>query len=247
MLQPGQLISEKYRVLEEAGAGELGPLYRVQELETGKVCALKIIKLPDDADRDLLRRLLEDVDRIENLKGPHIIPPGRVEGADGNQPYVVREFLEGVTLEELIRKEAPVPFHRACSIARQVAQALETAHHAGIVHGDLKPSRILLVPGDGAEIVKVLGFGFFTLKQNYFLELSKLALKDGDHPLMGAPEYISPEQAIGTGAEGLDGRSDLYSLGIIWHQMLTGEVPFRGQNTMEILLAHLFTAPPPLH
>lgn len=243
MLQADQLINEKYRVLDQAGTGDLGPVYRVLDVETEKICALKTLQLPGGTSQNLFVRLLEDTDKIQNLRHPHIVSPGRLEEMEGSQPFFVREFFEGITLKELIQKEAPLPIHRACSIARQIAQALEAAHHAGIVHGDLKPSSVLLVSEDSGESAKVLGFGLFSIKQDRFVDLSRLALKDGVHHLIGAPEYISPEQAMGSSAEVLDGRSDLYSLGVIWHQMLAGEAPFRGDNAMEILLAHLFTEP----
>ncbi len=244
MFNDSQLIDGRYRILQQIAEGDLGPVYMATDMETGGLCAVRPISPSEGADLDELK---QEAGRIQALEHPNIVPPGALNVA-GQQAFLVRDFIEGNTLEELIRWEAPLTLARSCSLARQIAMALEAAHHAGLVHGDLKPANILLADHDGEVSVRVLGFGTLALKKGRFINLARLAVEveDGGRRLFGAPEYISPEQAMGTGTESLDGRSDLYSLGVILYRMLAGELPFQGNTPMEVLLAQIFTEPPPL-
>lgn len=241
MSDENELMDGRYRILQPIGEGDLGAVYMATDMETGQICALKPIQPPDEATLEEVR---QETARIQALDHPHIAPPGVLSGQ--HEPYLVRDFIEGKTLDEVLRWEAPLTLARACSLAKQIAMALEAAHHAGMIHGDLKPARVLLTGNQGEETVRVLGFGILPLKKSRFINLARLAVEDGGGPLFGSPEYISPEQAMGTSPDALDGRSDLYSLGVILYQMLAGELPFKGGSPMEALLAQIFTEPAPL-
>lgn len=241
MLNKSELIDGRYRILQPIGEGELGPVYMTTDMETGRICALKPIQPSDEA---ALEEVRQEIERIQALEHSHIAPPGVLSGQ--RELYLVREFIEGKPLDEALRWEAPLTLARACSLAKQIAMALEAAHHAGLIHGGLKPSRILLTEDQGEETVRVLGFGMLPLKKGRFINLARLAVEDGSGKLFGTPEYISPEQAMGTSAEALDGRADLYSLGVIFYQMLAGELPFKTGAPMETLLAQIFSEPAPL-
>lgn len=241
MLNPSELIDGRYRILQPIGEGELGTIYMASDLETGRLCALKPIP---QADETVLEEVRQEIERIQALEHAHIAPPGVLRG--GQDLYLVRDFIEGKPLDEVLRWDAPLTLARACSLAKQIAMALEAAHHAGLIHGGLKPARIILTFNEGEETARVLGFGMLPLKKSRFINLARLAVEDGSGRMFGAPEYIAPEQAMGTSAEALDGRADLYSLGVIFYQMLAGELPFKSGPPMETLLAQIFSEPAPL-
>jgi serine/threonine protein kinase len=238
MFTEGQIVKGQYRILGEIAQGELGPVYRAIDLNSRSACVLKSLCLNGAAEVEPLKQELE---KIQALRHSNIASAGEVEETEDHQFFIHREFLDGVTLEEVIWKQAPLPLSRACTIAKQIARALESAHHAGIIHGNLTPSKVLLVSEEGEERIKVLGFGTLTLKKDRFIDLARLALRNGGAPVFGDPEYISPEQAVGMAADALDGRSDLYSLGVILYQMLTGDLPIEGSNAMETVLGHVFS------
>ncbi len=240
MFTEGQIVKGQYRILGEIAQGELGPVYRAIDLNSRSACVLKPLCLNGAAEIEPLKQELE---KIQALRHSNIASVGEVEETEDHQFFIHREFLDGVTLEEVIWKQAPLPLSRACTIAKQIARALESAHHAGIIHGNLTPSKVLLVSEEGEEHIKVLGFGTLILKKDRFIDLARLALRNGGAPIFGDPKYISPEQAVGMAADALDGRSDLYSLGVILYQMLTGDLPIQGSNAMETALGHVFSEP----
>ncbi|MGH9405186.1 MAG: protein kinase domain-containing protein [Terriglobia bacterium] len=235
-----QIINGRYRIGDKAGEGDLGPVYRAfDEIEPSRpALALRPITLPHASDAE---NLAEADRQIVALNEPDVAPPGTIEKTPEGQFFLVRGFIEGVTLAQLISEHAPLPLSRSCSLALRIAAALEPVHHAGLIHGNLKPANILVTHEKGEEGVKVLGLGTLSLKKDHFISLARLAVGVDGQPLFGTPEYLSPDQALGTSPEALDGRSDLYALGVILYQMLTGELPHRGGSPMDVLLAQIFT------
>lgn len=241
MFSEGQLAAERYILQAKLADGRLGPVFRAVDVQSGNAVALRPIVLPSSGAEALERDLRE----IADLRHPNIAS-GELQFAEDHQPFLAYEFIDGKSLEALIRDEGPLALPRACSLGRQIAGALEAAHHAGIIHGDLKPSSVLVTGGPDEEIIKVCGFGTYSLKRDRFVSLVRLAMPPDGKTLFGLPEYIAPEQALGTSGDALDGRSDLYSLGVILYQMLTGAVPHLGPSPMETLLAKIFAAPAPI-
>src|SRR5579875_1672123 len=193
MFTEGQIIKGQYRILNEIAQGELGPVYRAIDLNSRSACVLKPLCLNGAAEIEPLKQELE---KIQALRHSNIASVGEVEETEDHQFFIHREYLDGVTLEEVIWKQAPLPLSRACTIAKQIARALEAAHHAGIIHGNLTPSKVLLVSEEGEERIKVLGFGTLTLKKDRFIDLARLPMRNGGAPVFGDQEYISPQQAV---------------------------------------------------
>jgi serine/threonine protein kinase len=245
MLVESQVINGKYRIVEEIDQGDLGPVYQAVDVESGEVCTLRLISLVLGSDTSTKGLLVQEAASVEKLHHPHVMPFGEVSETDDGQTFAVRPFIEGRTLADLLRLEGRLSLERASHIGQQIASALEAAHNAGMVHGNLQPANVLLTVDKEKELVKVLGFGTFYVLQSRFLDMARLAVSEPGH-LLGAAEYISPELATGTEAKTLDGRSDIYSLGMLLYEMLAGETPFHGKSTMEVLLAQLFDDPTPL-
>src|SRR5208283_3583884 len=153
---------------------------------------------------------------------------------------------DGRMLREVLDREGPLPAARACSIIKQVASALSAAHELGIIHRDIKPENIALIKGEQGDLVKVLDFGITKLREGRLKEeAGSLSLAaTGTVFAIGTPEYMSPEQVR---QNDLDGRADLYSLGIVFYEMLTGDLPFHAESQAEWFLAHVGEAPKPLH
>ncbi|MGH9669717.1 MAG: protein kinase domain-containing protein, partial [Terriglobales bacterium] len=170
-----------------------------------------------------------------------------LDTTEDGRPFIIMECVEGRDLRALIQREGPLPVERALNIARQVASALTAAHHLGITHRDIKPDNILLVnEEDGSELVKVLDFGIAKVREGAMdLGGGYTATKTG--MVVGTPQYISPEQAMGKQGDAIDGRADLYSLGVVLYEMLTGHLPFDSDTPVGLLLHHIQTIPTPPH
>jgi serine/threonine-protein kinase len=168
-----------------------------------------------------------------------------IDEAEDGRPFIVMEFVQGKSLKKVIEEEGPLRVPRVCSIIKQVASALDAAHRLGMVHRDIKPDNIALIERPEGELVKVLDFGIAKMKEARVGEASGMTLT-GTGMVIGTPQYISPEQAMGKRGDELDGRSDLYSLGVVMYEMLTAALPFKAETTMGMLLAHLQQQPRPI-
>jgi serine/threonine protein kinase len=233
----GRIIGGNFRVLKLIGTGAMGHVFQAEQLSLGKMVALKLLRRELQNDEKLIKRFELEAKNASSLDHPnsiHIIDFGR----DGDLLYIAMELLPGVDLGQLILREGPLPLPRLGRIMDQVLAALDEAHAHGIVHRDLKPGNIMLVSRrDDADFVKVCDFGI--AKAQAQQEAAGLTLKG---LVCGTPEYMSPEQARG---EDVDGRSDLYSVGVILYQLVTGELPFSASSPVGILSKHLAEPPVP--
>jgi eukaryotic-like serine/threonine-protein kinase len=202
---------------------------------------MKLLRRDVARDSSLTERFIHEAKATASIKHPHIVSITDFgEIADGT-PYFVMELLVGQTLSEFIRSRGPVPIARAYPILIQIAGALGAAHEAGVVHRDLKPENVFLArrPGtdllDGADEVKVVDFG--AAKVLGASRVTKAGI------VFGTPHYMSPEQASG---QPVDHRADIYALGVIMYEMLTGRVPFEAETYMGVLTQHMFVQPRPL-
>jgi len=168
-----------------------------------------------------------------------------VDETEDGQPFMVMEYLEGHSLAELIKSEGSLGVERVCSLAKQAASALDAAHRLGIVHRDIKPQNIMVIDSASGEVAKVLDFGIARIKEAWGDATAPMSLSHTGM-VLGTPPYMSPEQAKGISGDKLDGRSDLYSLGVVMYQMLTGSLPVKGDTPMQFMLAHVQTQPIPV-
>jgi serine/threonine protein kinase len=230
-----------FQIISKIGEGGMGVVYRVQHPIIKKVAAAKFLLGDGTAHRNQLNRFLAEAQAVSQLKHEHIVGIldfGSLEG----RPYYIMEFIEGNSLSNLINAEKILPPSRAIDITLQLLDALHCAHNKGIVHRDIKPDNILLEEKGGLDSVKLLDFGIAKfLDHNTDSDSEKT--KEGS--VMGTPHYMSPEQANGT-PHLIDPRSDLYSVGIVLYEMISGQLPFTGNTVGALVIAHITQQPPSL-
>ena len=242
----GSVIRGKYRLLAKVGQGGMGSVYKALHLAFDELRALKVIAPELLTDELFVKRFKHEAVITRRLQHPNAVRVDDIDEAEDGRPYIVMEFIDGKSLKKLIREEGPLPYERVCSIIKQTASALDAAHKLGMVHRDIKPDNIALVDSPDGEMVKVLDFGIAKVKEARMGDNANLTLT-GAGVVIGTPQYMSPEQAMGKKGDELDGRADLYSLGVVMYQMLTADLPFKADTTMEMLLAHMQKPPAPIN
>ena len=232
----GRTLPGGYVILDLVGIGGMGRVYRAEQTNLGRTVAVKIIHPHLVGEENAAARFITEARAASRLNHPNsvaVIDFGKTE--DG-QLYLVMEFLRGKDLARVAYEEGPLSFRRIISILRQTLAALSEAHHLGIIHRDLKPENIILEQTrTGQDFVKVVDFG-----------LAKIRI-DAVQPnitspgiVCGTPEYMSPEQGRG---DPLDARSDLYAVGVIFYQLLTGRLPFEAESPTQVVLMHITEQP----
>ena len=214
VLKPGNLIAGKYRIIDEVGRGGMGVVYKAEDIKLKRPVALKFLPPPMTDALELKERFLIEAQAAAALSHPNICVIHDV-GESEDRPYIAMEYVEGETLRDRIRK-GPLEVAEALEIAVQIAAGLQEAHSKGIVHRDIKPANILLTP---VGAVKILDFGL--AKSAGQVSLTSAGL------VVGTVAYMSPEQAAGGS---VDRRTDIWSLGVVLYEMVTGELPFRGAH-----------------
>jgi serine/threonine-protein kinase len=241
----GQTVGN-YLVTQKLGEGGMGSVYLAEHPTIGKKVALKILHAEFASNPEVADRFFTEAKAVNAIGHPNIVDIvdyGVIQSGPAGQDrlvYFIMEYLQGMTLSQVIRTEAPLPPERALTIALQVADALASSHKNGIVHRDLKPDNIILIQrGRERDFVKLLDFG-----------IAKLTGSDGvsSHKtrtglVLGTPAYMSPEQCEGRAS--VDHRTDVYALGVVLYEMLVGRVPFIGEGYGEILVQHLTQQPIP--
>ena len=220
----------KYRILEEIASGSQGTVYRPRDTSLNRVVALKVLHPHLSSDASILERFRREAQMAASVTHPNITQIFEVD-QDGDRHFISMEYLP-LSIHNLIQSQGRLPIDRASAICLQTAAALQAANHSGIVHRDIKPQNLLLAP-DGT--VKVTDFGI--------ARAASLSTMTQTGALMGTPHYMSPEQARG---QTPDIRSDLYSLGIVLYQMLTGQVPFQADIPLEVMRQHSEVQPTPV-
>ena len=215
-----------YEVLSQLGSGAMGVVYLAQDGRLGRKIALKLLPSQFTNDKDRLRRFQQEARAASALNHPNILTVYEVEQRSGLH-YIATEFVDGVTLRQHMHARR-MNLDEVLNIATQVASALQAAHAAGIAHRDIKPENIM-IRSDG--YIKVLDFGLAKLTEN---ELSPAAAETNPGVVMGTPRYMSPEQARGLD---VDLRTDIFSLGIVIYELVTGKLPFEGETTSDVIAA----------
>lgn len=234
----GRVLDGRYLVTKRVGHGATGAVYRAESLAIVREFAVKIINFkqaPAGVDPEQVRtRLQREIEAISRLRNPHVVPFYEVLELFDNFLGVVMDFIDGDTLEVVVRRDGPMELRRACKVLRQIANGVHEAHEVGMIHRDLKPENAMLeVMPAGDDFVHVLDFGIVRMDDG-------VSMTRG---FLGTPLYASPEQAT---AGAVDRRSDIYSLGAVFFFLLTGRPPFVSENVYEILRAHVRTPAPTL-
>ncbi|MGH9868145.1 MAG: serine/threonine-protein kinase [Candidatus Polarisedimenticolia bacterium] len=228
----------QYVLKEKLGGGGMGEVYRAEHVLLRRPCALKIIRPERAGDPKNLRRFEREVQTTATLTHPNTVQIYDYGHAADGTFYYVMEYLPGLTLEELVKREGPLASARAIHFLRQVCGALKEAHGRGLIHRDIKPGNVMICERGGvADVAKLLDFG---------LVLPPVSETDGekltqDGMVTGTPAYLSPEQA--GGQENVDARSDIYGLGALAYFLLTGQPPFANRSGVKMLAAHLYEEP----
>ena len=220
----GTTLSGRYRLEARIGAGGMSTVYRALDETLQRQVAVKLMNREVASDSDQLERFRREARAVAQLSHPHIV--GVIDaGEDDNRPYIVFEYVEGETLKERIRRLGRLPIGEAVAYAIEIARALGAAHARHIVHRDVKPQNVLI---DQEGSAKVTDFGIARTLDEEGLT--------ADGRVLGTTDYVSPEQALG---QPVTGQSDLYSLGVVLYEMLTGEVPFKGENQVAVAMKHV--------
>jgi tRNA A-37 threonylcarbamoyl transferase component Bud32 len=220
----GMQLSGRYRLDAQIGAGGMSTVYLAFDQTLERRVAIKLMHREIASDSDQLERFRREARAVAQLNHPHIV--GVIDaGEDEGRPYIVFEYVEGETLKERIRRMGRLPMDEAIAYAIEIARALGSAHSRHIVHRDVKPQNVLI---DAEGSAKVTDFG-----------IARTLDQDGltaDGRVLGTTDYVSPEQALG---HDVNGQSDIYSLGIVLYEMLTGDVPFHGENQVSVAMKHV--------
>lgn len=244
--EPNSIIRGKYKILARVGEGGMATVYRAHHLLLDETRALKVISSELARDEQFVQRFKNEAINTRKLQHPNAVRVDDLDIAEDGRPFIAMEMVEGESLKSFILRAGPLRVSQILDIALQVCEALEAAHALGLIHRDIKPDNIFLVPRrEPTPLVKILDFGIARLKEGAPGAARPGVTLTGTGVVIGTPEYMSPEQAMGKHGEQLDGRSDLYSLGIVMYRMLTGELPFKADTTVEMILHHIQTIPKP--
>lgn len=224
----GRILGNRYEIIEELGGGGMAVVYKGRDNFLNRLVTIKILRPEFTVDKDFVSRFQQEARAVARLSHPNIVGIYDV-GQEENIYYLVMEYVHGDNLKTIIKKEGPLPPERAVRIAGQICEALQHAHENNIVHRDVKPHNILITYGGWA---KLTDFGMAR-------EITTATLTYTD-TIMGSVHYLSPEQARG---QAVGPKSDLYSLGVVLYEMLTGVVPYRGDSPIAIAIKHIQEQP----
>jgi len=249
-----------YRLLDILGRGGMGTVYSSEHVYIGKKVAVKVLHQRFARYQEAIERFLREARAASSINHPNIVDVTDFGPLDDGGVFFVMEYLEGTSLEDLIEKEGAIPLHRAINIANQMALGLAAAHDAGVIHRDLKPENIMLIQRPGRrELVRMDNTDGYVIEKEKKYDFVKLldfgiakVMAAEEHEqgttmqgaVFGTPEYMSPEAARG---EEVDHRADIYSLGVIFFDMLIGRPPFEAKAAAEVLAMQINDEPPDPH
>ncbi len=242
--QIGTVVRGKYRIKARLGEGGMAFVYKAHHELLDELRALKVIKPELARDAEFMGRFKNEAIMARKLTHPNAVRVDDLDIGEDGLPFIAMELVVGDTLKTLIQRMGALPVSLVLDVSVQVCYALHAAHKIGLIHRDIKPENIVLIAqSEGPPLAKILDFGIARLRE----ETSGKKGLTQTGMVIGTPEYMSPEQALGKRGDEIDGRSDLYSLGVVMYRMLTGELPFQAETTVEMILQHLKTPPTAPH
>ena len=230
----GTIIDGKYAVKALLGRGGMGAVYRAENTRIGKPVAIKVLLRGHRKGSDAEKRFIREARIAGSLGHPGIVEIYDLGTLENGVPFQVMELLEGQTLAERIKHEGALPIDELLDVAEQVLGALDVAHARGVVHRDLKPENVFLAHKGDKVVAKLLDFGISKAIDDETLSLTKTGM------VVGTPYYLAPEQARG---EAVDGRCDVWAMGVLLYEALTGRLPYRENNYNKLLVSILTTRP----
>jgi serine/threonine-protein kinase len=233
-----EIVDARYRIVAHLGTGAMASVYRGEHVHNSAKVAIKVLHQALTENSEIMARFRREALAARSIRHPNVISVQDVGRLPDGCPYMVLEYIPGEDLFMLLQRERPLLQARATKIAMQVADALVSAHAAGVIHRDLKPDNIMLIERDGdPDFVKVVDFGIAKVGAQPGQALTAVG------SVFGTPEYMAPEQARGIA---VDHRTDLYALGIVLYEMLVGRSPFAHEQFGQVLLGQVSKPPPPL-
>ena len=217
-----RILSNRYEIIEHVGIGGMSHVYKAFDTNIGKIVAIKILKEELQNDEEFIKKFKDEANASKEIKHKNVVNNYEIVD-EGDLHYIVLEYIEGETLNKYIKKKGKLSNEETVNISKQIAEGLEAAHLKGIIHRDIKPQNIII---DKNDVVKITDFGIARAITSTTKNIS----------VIGTVHYISPEQIRN---EQVDYRSDIYSLGCTMYEMITGETPFKGDDSMSIIVAHL--------
>ena len=236
----GRTLNNRYLVRRKIGEGGFGAVFEGMQVATERPVALKVLHPQSLQDPTVVARFRREAESCSKLRNPHTVVIYDFDQTEDGVLYLAMELVRGRSLQDIQRASGVVPVERCLRILEQTADALGEAHAKGIVHRDMKPENIMVEEREGEDFVKVLDFGIAKIKSGDGAKDAPALTAIGQ--TVGTLEFMSPEQLRG---KPLDGRSDIYALGMVAYEMLTGELPFKkSKSTTEIIQYHLHEPPP---
>jgi serine/threonine-protein kinase len=238
----GRVLDGRFRIIAPIARGGMGAVYKAEQAPLGRLVALKVLapRGDDAGNTEFRRRFLLEASTSAKLTHPNTVRVFDYGQTEDGFFFIAMELLEGKTLKQMIAETGALDPARAIDVAKQVCRSLREAHRMGVIHRDIKPGNVMLVDRGGEEAAKVLDFGLAK-------DVSATGATDDDATqtgvFLGSPKYVSPEQVQG---ETIDARSDIYALGVVLYEMLSGHPPFAHEQPMQVLMAHVRDAPPKL-
>lgn len=230
----GKTIADKYEILSSLGKGGMSIVYKGKHKLMDRIVAVKLLRPELVAIPQLVERFKRESKAISTLRHPNIVAVFDFGLMQDATPFLIMDYLEGKTLDKVLKEEGKLDIHRACALVAEAADGLAHSHHAGIVHRDIKPSNLLLrKEPNGKETLTIFDFGIAKLLSQDGQTIHKLTASG---EIFGSPLYMSPEQSEG---EGIGTKSDIYSLACVLHELLLGKPPFRGETPVETIMLHM--------
>ena len=237
----GRTLNNRYIVKRKIGEGGFGAVFEGMQVATERLVALKVLHPQSVSDATVVARFRREAEACSKLRSPHTVIIYDFDQTEDGVLYLAMELVSGQSLQDIQRAQGVIAPERCLHILAQVAEALGEAHSKGIVHRDMKPENIMVEERDGDDFVKVLDFGIAKIVSGDANKGAPALTAIGQ--TVGTLEFMSPEQLRG---KTLDGRSDIYALGMVAYEMLTGELPFKkSKSTTDVIQYHLQTPPPP--